>query len=132
MQLISQIVDKASKATADEKQARVELSNFEAECEHIHGSLTDKVAELKDVYTTLVELKLEIDAIKKEGNIIAHKNKAKVLENGTLSQERVDKFKDEIENGRNILNDTWYSLHQLALVFYVTEQRLQGIFLRNE
>ena len=43
LQLISQIVDKASKATLDEKQARVELSNFEAECEHIHGSLTEKV-----------------------------------------------------------------------------------------
>ena len=90
----------------DEKQARVELSNFEAECEHIHGSLTDKVEELKEVYTTLVELELEIDAIKKEGNITAYEKKAKVPENGTLSQERVNKFKDERDNHRNILNDT--------------------------
>ena len=53
-----------------------------------------------------MDLELELMAIKKEGNIIAYEKKAKVPDNGTLSQERVDKFKDKLEIHRITLNDT--------------------------
>ena len=53
-----------------------------------------------------MELELELKAIRNEGNIIAYEKKAKVLDSGTLSEERVGKFKDEIENRRLALNDT--------------------------
>ena len=74
------------------------MNNFELKIEQVDGSLINKVAELKEIYTTLVELELELKAIRNEGNIIAYEKKAKVLDNGTLSEERVGKFKDEIEN----------------------------------
>ena len=63
LKYISQLADKASKATEDEKQARADLSNFENENEQHNGSLTDKVAELKEIYTTLVELELELKGL---------------------------------------------------------------------
>ena len=53
-----------------------------------------------------MDLELELKAIRNEGNIIAYEKKAKVPDNGTLSEERVNKFKDEIENRRITLNDT--------------------------
>ena len=77
-----------------------------AEIEAIHGPLTDKVAKLDKIYTTLVDLELELDDIRKRDNIIAYEKKARVSNDDTISQERVDKFKDELESRRITLNDT--------------------------
>ena len=52
-----------------------------------------------------MELELELKAIRNEGNIIAYEKKAKVPDNGTLTEERVGKFKEDIENWRLALND---------------------------
>ena len=57
------------------------------------------------MHTTLVELELELKAIRREKNIIAYEKKAKVPDNGTLTEERVSKFKEDIKNGRLALND---------------------------
>ena len=106
LQDISQLADKTSKASEEEKQAKLELNSYEAENEEAHGPLADKVAKLEKIYTTLVGLELELDEIRKKGNIIAYEKKARVPDNDTLSQERVDKFKVELESRRIPLNDT--------------------------
>ena len=85
--------NKTEIATEEEKQAKLELSNYVTENEEVHGPLTDKVAKLDKIYTTLVDLELELDDIRKRDNIIAYEKKARVLDNDTLSQERVKKFK---------------------------------------
>ena len=105
LQNISQLADKTSKASEEEKQAKLEGNNYEAENEQAHGPLADKVAKLEKRYTILMDLELEFDAIRKKGNIIAYEKKPRVPDNNTLSQERVNKFKDEIESHKITLND---------------------------
>ena len=46
-----------------------------------------RLLRLKEIYTTLVKLKLELTAIRGESNIIAFERKAKVPDSGTLSEE---------------------------------------------
>ena len=63
-----------------------------------------------------MELELELKTIRNKGNIIAYEKKAKVPDSGTLSEERVGRFKDEIENQRLALMTLvkWYSPHKPA------------------
>ena len=84
-----------------------QLNNYEAENEQAHGPLADKVAKLKKIYTIPVDLELELDAIRIKGDIIAYEKKARVPDNDTLSQERVDKLNDELESCKLTLIDTF-------------------------
>ena len=136
LQDISQLADKTSKASEEEKQTKLELNNYEAENEEAHGPLADKVAKLDKIYTTLVDLELELDDIRKKGNIIAYEKKARVPEDDTLSQGRVDKFKDELESRRITLNDTCKMVQPtqdgISLLRYRTEATKNFISVMND
>ena len=58
------------------------------------------------MYTTLVDLELERDDIRKKRNIIDYEKKARIQDDNTLSQDRVDKFRDELEICRITSNGT--------------------------
>ena len=72
MYTIYRLADKTSKASEEERQANLELNNCEAEYEEVHGLLADKMARLNKTYITLVDLELDLDDIRKEGNIISY------------------------------------------------------------
>ena len=66
------LADKASKASEEEEQAKLDLDNCEAEYEEVHGPLVDKMTRVNEAYVTLVDLELDHNNIRKEGNIIAY------------------------------------------------------------
>ena len=53
-----------------------------------------------------MDLELELDDIRKRGNIIAYEKKARIPDDDTLPQDRVNKFEDEVESRRITINDT--------------------------
>ena len=78
------LADKASKASEEEEQAKLEQDNCEAEYEEVHGPLADKMTRLNETYITLVDLELDHNNIRKEGNIITYEKKIGIPDNDTL------------------------------------------------
>ena len=72
MHVIHRLLDKASKSSKEEEQAKLEQENCEAEYEEDHGPLADKMTRLNETYITMVDLELDHNNIRKEGNNIAY------------------------------------------------------------
>ena len=103
---IYQLADRASKASEEEEQAKIDLDSCEAEHEAVHGPIVDKIARVNEAYITLVDLQLDLNYIRKEGNIITCERKIGIPDNNTLYQERVKNIKDKLENCINTLRNT--------------------------
>ena len=102
---IYRLTDKNSKASEEETQVKLELNSYEAENEEIHGPLADKVSKQNKRYSTLVDLELDIDDIRKNRNIIVYEKKARAPDDDTLSQDRVNNLKGKFESPRITLKD---------------------------
>ena len=57
-------------------------------------------------YSTLADLELESEEIREKGNIIAYEKQPTMQDDSTLSQDRIEKIKNELEIQRLALNDT--------------------------
>ena len=64
------------------------------------------MAKLNWTYITLVDLELDHDNIRKEGNIIAYEKKTEIPNTNTLYQERVNNLRDKLESCSITLRDT--------------------------
>ena len=62
------------------------------------------MADTDDIYLALVDLELDHENIRKEGNIINYERKAKVP--STLHQKRVSNLRDKFEDHQNLLRNT--------------------------
>ena len=103
---ICKLADEASKASEEEEQATLDLDNWEAENEAVHGPLVDKITRVNEAYTTLVDLQLDLNNIRKEGNIITYEGKIGIPDNDTLYQERVKSLRDKLETCMITLKNT--------------------------
>ena len=61
---------------------------------------TQRTADIDDAYLALVDLELDHDNIRKEGNIMDYERKTKVP--SALHQKRVNNLKDKLEDHWNI------------------------------
>ena len=93
-------------ASEEEEHAKLELNNCEAEYKDSHETLAYKTAELDQTYIALVDLELDHDNIRKEGNIIEYEKKTEIPHTNTLYQERVNNLRDKLEDHRITLRNT--------------------------
>ena len=99
MHTIYWLADRASKASEEEEQAKLDLDSYETEHEAVHGPLVDKITRVNEAYTTLVDLQLDLNNIRKEGNIITYERKIGIPNNDTLYQE-----------SQNISGENWKTI----------------------
>ena len=90
MHAIYRLTDRASKASEEEEQAKIDLDNCETKYEEVLGPLLDKMTRVNEAYVTLVDLELDHSNIQKEGNIINYKRKIGIPNHDKLYQERVN------------------------------------------
>ena len=76
------------------------------ENEQVYGPLAERVRKVHKLYKTLVDFELEYEDIREKGNIIAHEKQALMQDDSTLSQEWVEKIRNELEIWKLMLNDT--------------------------
>ena len=57
-----------------------------------------KMTRLNETYITLVDLELDHNNIRKEGNIITYEKKIGIPNDNTFYQERVNNLRDKLEN----------------------------------
>ena len=62
------------------------------------------MADTDDIYLTLVDLELDHENIRKEGNIMDYERKTKVP--SALHKKRVNNLRDKLEDHRNLLRNT--------------------------
>ena len=69
MQTVCGLINKTSKASKEEEHATLELNNCkEAEYKDSQQTFVQKIADLNEAYIALVDLELDHDNIRKEGN----------------------------------------------------------------
>ena len=90
---------------------KLKLGKCETEYEEVHGPLADKMDKLNKTYITMVDLELDHNDIRKEGNIIAYEIKAGIPSSPTLYQKRVNNLKGKLEGHRTTLRDTCKKVH---------------------
>ena len=105
------LTNKISKASEEEEQAKLELSNCETEYEGVHGPLADRMDELRQTYISMVNLELNHDNIRKEGNIIAYEMKTGTPSDDKLYHKRVNILKGKLESHRTTLRYTCKKVH---------------------
>ena len=105
LQTVCGLINKTSKASKEEEHATLELNNCkEAEVKDSQQTFAQKISNLDEAYIALVDLELDHDNIRKEGNIIDYEKKTKVP--NTLYKKRVNNLRDKLEDHRNILRNT--------------------------
>ena len=105
LQAVCRLIKKTSKASKEEEHANLELNNCETEYKDSQETLAHRIADLNQVYIALVDLELDHDKIRKEGNIIDYEKKREVPNTNTLYQERVNNLRDKLESCRITLRD---------------------------
>ena len=105
LQSVCELMNKSSKAIQEEEHATVALEECEKK-EYIDSqqTYTRRMADTNDIYLTLVDLELDHENIRKEGNIMDYERKAKVP--SALNQKRVSNLKDKLEDHQNLLRNT--------------------------
>ena len=78
LQAVCQLINKTSKASKEEEHANLELNNCETEYKDSQETLAHKIANLDQTYIALVDLGLDHDNIRKEGNIIEYEKKTEI------------------------------------------------------
>ena len=79
LQTVCGLINKTSKAAKEEEHATLELNNcMENEYKDSQQTFTRRIADLDDAYIALVDLELDHDNIRKEGNIMGYEKKTKV------------------------------------------------------
>ena len=104
-------MDKVYKAIDEEKDAERALTEYIEKQELAHGPLMDRVNKLKQKHKVLTELEVESDEIRARGNIIAFEKQATSQGPNTLSEEQMERLKDELQNQKTLLNDTCRMTH---------------------
>ena len=104
LQSVCELMNKSSKAIQEE-HATVELEECEKK-EYIDSqqTYTRRMADINDIYLALVDLELDHENIRKEGNIMDYERKTKVP--SALHQKRVNNLRDKLEDHRNLLSNT--------------------------
>ena len=77
---------------------------MENEYKDSQQTYTRRIAAINDTYFALVDLELDHNSIRKEGNIMDCERKTKV--SSALHQKIVNNLKDKLEDHRNILRNT--------------------------
>ena len=97
-------MNKSSRVSQEEDQATVALEECEKK-EYIDSqqTYTRRMADTDDIYLALVDLELDCENIKNEGNIMDYERKAGVP--SALHQKRVNNLKDKLEDHQNLLRD---------------------------
>ena len=105
LQSVCELMSKSSRASQEEDQATVALEECEKK-EYIDSqqTYTRRMADTDDIYLALVDLELDYENIKKEGNIMDYERKAKVP--SALHQKRVSNLRDKLEDHQNLLRNT--------------------------
>ena len=95
LQAVCRLINKTSKASKEEEHANLELDNCETEYKDSQETLAHNIADLDQTYIALVDLELDHDNIRKEGNIIEYEKKTEIPNTNTLYQERVNNLRDK-------------------------------------
>ena len=105
LQTVCGPINKTSKAAQEEEHATLELKSCEEnEYKDSQQTYTQRIADIDDTYLALVDLELDHDNIRKEGNIMDYERKTKVP--SALHQKKVNNLKDKLEDHWNILRNT--------------------------
>ena len=98
-------MNKSSRAIQEEEHATLALKECEKK-EYIDSqqTYTRRMADTDDIYLALVDLELDHENIRKEGNIMDYERKTKVP--SALHQKRVNNLRDKLEDHRNLLRNT--------------------------
>ena len=105
LQIVYGLMNKTSKAAQEEELATLELKNcMKNNNKDSQQTNTWRIADIDDAYLALVDLELDNDNIRKEGNIMDYERKTKVP--SALHQKRVNNLKDKLEDHWNILRNT--------------------------
>ena len=104
LQSVCELMSKSSRASQEEDQATVALEECEKK-EYIDSqqTYTRRMADTDDIYLALVDLELDCENIKEEGNIMDYERKARVP--SALHQKRVNNLKDKLEYHQNQVRD---------------------------
>ena len=104
LQSVCELMSKSSRASQEEDQATVALEECEKK-EYIDSqqTYTRRMADTNDIYLALVDLELDCENIKEEGNIMDYERKARVP--SALHQKRVNNLKDKLEDHQNQIRD---------------------------
>ena len=104
LQSVCELMNKSSKAIQEEEQETIALKECEKK-EYIDSqqTYTRRMANTDDIYLALVDLELDCENIKEEGNIMDYERKARVP--SALHQKRVNNLKDKLEDHQNLLRD---------------------------
>ena len=72
-------MNKTSKVAQEEEHATLEIKNcMENEYKDSQQTYTPRIADIDDAYLALVDLELDHDNIRKEGNIMGYERKSKL------------------------------------------------------
>ena len=105
LQTVCGLMNKTSKAAQEEEHATLALKDcMENEYKDSQQTYTRRIADIDDTYLTLVNLELDHDNIRKEGNIMDYERKTKVP--SALHKKRVNNLRDKLEDHQNILRNT--------------------------
>ena len=105
LQSVCELMNKTSKAIQEEEHATLALKECEEkEYKDSQQTYTRRMADIDDIYLALVDLELDHENIRKEGNIMDYERKTKVP--SALHQKRVNNLRDKLEDHWNILRNT--------------------------
>ena len=105
LQTVCGLINKTSKAAQEEEHATLELKNcMENEYKYSQQTYTRRIADIDNAYLALMDLELDHDIIRKEGNIMDYERKTKVP--SALHQKRVNNLRDKLEGHQNVLRNT--------------------------
>ena len=95
LQSVCELMNKSSKAIQEEEHAALALKECEEkEYKDSQQTYTRRMADIDDIYLTLVDLELDHENIRKEGNIMDYERKTKVP--SALHQKKVQQSKGQI------------------------------------
>ena len=105
LQSVCELMNKSSRAIQEEEHATLALKECEKK-EYIDSqqTYTRRMADTDDIYLALVDLELDHENIRKEGNIMDYERKTKVP--SALHQKRVNNLRNKLEDHQNLLRNT--------------------------
>ena len=107
MQTLTKIVDTINKAGEEENQVKEDLNHIILKSEKVHEPLSKRLVTLEDQYQLLAELERELMDIRRRGNILTHVKRLKVADTETISQDKIESLRNELENHRDHLSTTY-------------------------
>ena len=106
LQAVGELMNKAVKAAKEEDQVTLELKNYMADqYSDSHQTYKQRLVDISHAHDTIVDLELDHENIRKEGNIMEYEKKTQIQ--NTLHQNRVNNLWDKMEYQQRLLRNTY-------------------------